>query len=237
MSVRAAADAVLRALRIPRIALACTLSAASCVAFAPAARAEPRGLVIDAGTGVGSFRPRDVANQLTRVESDRVTSTMLDLGVVARPYDRVGLALEFGYGRSWNGSFTQTSPSTTDFEDVVCKIDLEARDYLRFNGAVIVDLAGGSTRPFVVAGGGAWVFLEKEARSTVVCSDGTGGGLDVNTVSSPEEPLLILGGGVRFRDSARVSVRCDYRANIIFEDDGESVVNQVRVGVLFAPKG
>ncbi len=230
MRVGAASDAT-------RVACGARVAAIALLLCTPAAHAEPRGLVVDAGTGVGLFRPRDVTTQLAHVESDLVTSTPLDLAVIGRPYDRVGLALEFGYGRSWNGSFTQTTRTAFGFDDISCDIELEARDYLRFNGAVIVDLAGGSTRPFLVAGGGAWVFLEKNARSTRVCSDGTRDEFDVSTISTPEEPLLILGGGVRFRDGARVGFRCDYRANIIFEDDGESVVNQVRVGVLFAPRG
>jgi len=214
---------------------------AACAAVVPEASAAgdaapgQSGLVIDAGVGVGLFRPGDVTRGLEMIEFERVTSTTLDLGLIARPHDRIGLALELGYGRSWNGGFTQTAP-LLDFEDSVCEIDLEARDYLRVNGAIRVDLTGGSTRPFLVAGGGAWVFLEKSALSMRVCSDGSRDEFEVRTRSSSEEPLVILGGGVRFRDGERVGFRCDYRANIIFEDDAESLVNQVRVGVLFAPR-
>jgi len=237
MSGRAPAGGAARVARAAGVARVACATSVLLAALGAHAHAEPRGLVIDAGLGAGFFRPGDVTRQLEQIEFERVTSTTLDLALVAQPYARLGLALEFGYGRSWDGGFTQTTPRAFGFGDLVCEIDLEARDYVRFDGALIVDLAGGATRPFLVAGGGAWVFLEKDARSTRVCSDGTRDEFEVSTRSSAEEPLLILGGGVRFREGSRVGFRCDYRANIIFEDDGESLVNQLRVGVLIAPRG
>jgi hypothetical protein len=204
------------------------------IAIPRAARGDA-ALRLDGGIGVGTYGPPAVQSSLQRVEFDRVTSTSLDLGVTSRPHDRIGVGIELGYGHSWTGHETQTRPAGLGAEPLVCETELEARNYLRMNGIGTWDLTGGETRAFLGAGGGLWVFLEKEAEYDTQCSDGTVSAGTVRTLSSDEEPVLIVGGGVRFHDGHRLAFRVDYRANIIFEDRDESLVSQIRAGILFRP--
>jgi hypothetical protein len=199
------------------------------------ARADVHSMRIDAGIGLGLYMPPDVRGLGEALEFDRVTSTSLDLALLARPHDRIELALEAGYGRSWNGGYSQSAPAGVGQPPLVCEHDIDARDYLRVNGALLVHLSGGATRPFLVAGGGIWTFLEKEAHRVTRCSNGTESEGEFTTLSSSEEPLLIVGGGIRLREGHRIGYRLDYRANIVFEDRDESLIHQLRAGLVFAP--
>ena len=190
-------------------------------------------LRLDFGIGVGTYDPPTVESSLQSVEFERVTSTSLDLGLTSRPHDRVGVGIELGYGHSWTGHETQTRPGGIGQDPLVCETDLDGRNYIRMNGIATWDITSGETRPFLAGGGGLWLFLEKEAEFDSRCSDGTVSSGTVRTLSSAEDPVLILGGGVRFRDGHRLGFRVDYRANIIFEDRDESLVSQIRAGMLF----
>jgi hypothetical protein len=213
--------------------LGVTISVSIAIVAIPRAAYSESTLRLDTGIGVGTYDPPTVESSLQRVEFERVTSTSLDLGLTSRPHDRINVGIELGYGYSWNGQETQTRPGGIGAEDLVCETELDGRNYLRMNGIATWDITSGETRPFLAAGGGLWIFLEKEAEFDTRCSDGTVASGTVRTLSSDEEPVLIVGGGVRFRDGHRLAYRLDYRANIIFEDRDESLVSQIRAGMLF----
>lgn len=221
--------------RASSITLILTLLAAT-VTAPPRASAEARATLLDFGTGVSLHTPSAVQGTFTEVEYDRVVASTIDLGVIGRPHDRIGIAGEVGYGHAWNGDFTQTFAATFNRDEVVCDVDASSRDYLRVNGALLVDLAGGATRPFLTAGGGIWVFLERSTNTEARCTDGSVTEGHSRVLSSEEDPVLVLGGGVRFRDDRRWGFRIDYRANVVFMDESEVVVSQFRAGVLFTPR-
>lgn len=202
-------------------------------AIAASASADPRPTLFEAGTALSFHRPTGFEGTIT-TEFDLVTSSTIDLSVVGHPHERVGIAGEFGFGHSWDGGLTTTEPRGFE-EPLVCTAERQDRDYFRINGAVILDITTGTTRPFVVAGGGLWGFLERETRNTYTCSNNEEGVNDVLTLSSAEDPVFLFGGGVRFREGSRFGFRTDYRGYVVFEDNARVLVNQFRAALQFRP--